>query len=310
MSKIFEPVCFASAISGTTRWLKRFASALVLVSLSGPVYAASNYQDSQIRLSHLQRNTEALLGHAKNQISEYLTHSERHVQRQADVRVPASYALIAHAYPGKIVISSGTLWMLEQLAMAHIAERKLDYPGCEKDYTNFNATGITQSAHGQGFIQLTLEAYAETFGGACTGFVASEISAHDRVGDLVRLVRASMMLIYLHELGHHVLGHVNDIPSDAHYTRKLEAAADAWAIETAYRSGFNVLDGIPALNLIAALSAEKLADENSQTHPRGVRRIHDMIHQAVDILTRQGKTEVAAWLSDSLRIIEQNMPRS
>ena len=119
-----------------------------------------------------------------------------------------------------------------------------------------------------------------------------------------------MMLIYLHELGHHVLGHVNDIPADKYFSRRLEAAADAWAIETAYRSGFNVLDGVPALNLIAALNAGKLADENRQTHPHGVRRIRDMMHRAREILASQGKTDIVAWLTDSLRRIERKMPRS
>jgi len=283
---------------------------LVLAIAFGPSYAASHYQESQIRLSHLQRHTEAMLGHAETQISTYLTRAERQIQRQADIRVPASYALIAHAYPGNIVISGGTLWVLEQLAMAHIADRDLDYPGCETDYTNFIATGIVDAAHGQGFVQLPLEAYGASYGGACASFDVSEISAHGKVGDLARLMQASMMLIYLHELGHHVLGHVNNIPDDAHYTRQLEAAADAWAIETAYRSGFNVLDGVPALNLIAALSAEKLADENRQTHPHGVGRIRDMMHRALQVLASQGKNEIASWLDDSLRRIERIMPRS
>lgn len=275
----------------------------------GPCHAASHYQFSQIQLSHLQRHTEAMLSHAVNQISTYLTHSERQIQRQADIRVPASYALIAHAYPGNIVISGGTLWIIEQLAMAHIADRDLNYPGCEKDYTNFIANGIRQSAHGQGFVQLPLEVYGASFGGPCASFDASEISAHGGVEDLVRLMQASIMLIYLHELGHHVLGHVNNIPADTRYTRQLESAADAWAIETAYRSGFEILDGVPALNLIAALSAGSHADENILTHPHGVRRIRDMMHRALEILASQGKTEIVAWLKDSLQRIERKMPR-
>ena len=282
---------------------------LALTIAFGPSYASPNFQNSQIQLSHLQRHTEAMLGHAENQISAYLTRSERQIQRRADIRVPASYALIAHAYPGNIVISSGTLWVLEQLAMAHIADRDLDYPGCEREYANFIATGIADSAHGGRFVQLPLEAYAASFGGACESFDVSEISAHGKVEDLVRLMQASMMLIYLHELGHHVLGHVENIPVDAHYTRQLEAAADAWAIETAYRSGFNVLDGVPALNLIAALSAEKLAGDIRQTHPHGLGRIRDMMRRALQILASQGKTEVIAWLDDSLQRIETMMPR-
>ena len=281
------------------------ALTLVFAIAFGPSYAASHYQNSQIRLSHLQRHTEAILGYAEKQISTYLTHSERQIQRQADIRVPASYALIAHAYPGNIVISGGTLWILEQLSMAHIADRDLDYPGCEKEYTNFIATGIAGSAHGQGFVQLPLEAYGASFGGACASFHVSEISAQGKVEDLARLMQASMMMIYLHELGHHVLGHVNNIPADAHYTRQLESAADAWAIETAYRSGFNVLDGVPALNLIATLSAE-----HKKAHPHGIGRIRDMINRALQILTSQGKTEIAAWLDDSLRRIERILPRS
>ena len=312
-ARIVESERLPANLGGAIRGIAMKAAPVLLLLFAialGPCYASSHYQDSQIRPSHLQRHAESMLDQAQNQISAYLTSAERQIQRQAGIRLPASYALIAHAYPGNIVISGGTLWVLEQLAMAHIPDRELDYQGCEKGYTNFIATGISQSAQGQGFVQLPLEAYAANFGGACTGFDASKISAHARVGDLLRLLQASMMLIYLHELRHHVLGHVHDIPADKYYSRQVEAAADAWAIETAYRSGFNVLDGVPALNLIAALNAGKPAEENGLSHPQGVRRIRDMMHRAFEILTSQGKTDIVAWLADSLRRFERNMPRS
>ena len=276
----------------------------------GPCYATSHYQNSQIRLSHLQRHTETMLGHVENQISVYLTHSERQIQRRANIRVPASYALIAQAYPDAIEISGGTLWILEQLAMAHIADHALNYSGCEKDYTDFIANGITQSAHDRGFVQLSLEAYGEKFGGACARFDLSKINAHGVSIDLERAMLASVMLIYLHELGHHVLGHVNSIPAGLDNARQLEAAADAWAIEIAYRAGFNVLDGVPALNLIAALNAGKSGDENTLTHPHGRQRIRDMTHRALEILVSQGKTDIVGWLNNSLQRIEQKMPGS
>lgn len=283
---------------------------LVLAIASASCYATTHYQNSQIRLSHLQRHTENILGHVENQISVYLTDSERQIQRRANIRVPASYALIAHAYPGAIEISAGTLWILEQLAMAHIADYDFNYSGCEKDYTSFIANGISQSAQDQGFVQLSLEDYGKNFGGACARFDVSTISANGVARDFERLVQASMMMIYLHELGHHVLGHVDSIPASLEIARQLEAATDAWTIEVAYRSGFNVLDGVPALNLIAALNAGKLGDNKTLTHPHGLQRIRDMTHRALEVLAGQGKTDIVGWLNNSLRRIERKVSGS
>ncbi|NNE63738.1 MAG: hypothetical protein HKN34_06630 [Gammaproteobacteria bacterium] len=285
-------------------------SLLLFAIAFGSCYASSHYQNSQIQLSHLQRHTETLLDQAQTQISVHLTHSERLIQRRAKIRVPASYALIAHAYAGAIEISGGTMWILEQLAMAHIVDHDFNYEGCEKDYTNYIANGITQSAHDRGFVQLSLQAYGAKIGGACGGFDVSEIIAYDMVRDVQRLMQASMMLVYLHELGHHVLGHVDRIPDALDNVRQLEAAADAWTIEVAYRSGINVLDGVPALNLIAALNAGKQRDENTLTHPHGLERIRNMTHRAIAILASQGKADIVGWLNNNLLQIERKMPGS
>jgi predicted Zn-dependent protease len=103
---------------------------------------------------------------------------------------------------------------------------------------------------------------------------------------------ASLCFLYLHEFGHHVLHHVGNTESLA-ISRAQEAAADAWAISTAFEARFNLAAASPAFNFVAGLGGGSLEDEVKQTHPLGIRRVVSMLTEARDIMARNSDPHVA-----------------
>jgi hypothetical protein len=78
-----------------------------------------------------------------------------------------------------------------------------------------------------------------------------------------------------HEVGHHVLGHLESRPVDKAESRRREAAADAWSIHLMLRNGANPLGGAYAL-LFDYLAGDNLGQELASTHPADIRRIQAM----------------------------------
>jgi len=273
---------------------------LILVTLS-----STPAQSDNRALSYYQRFTETVLDNAEAHVRPYLNNAERKTLRSITVHVPAEWAVIAQAYPKNIVISSGMAWVLEQLALSNIADYQLGHQGCDEEYTGYLATAIANNTkrvdnRKRPHAALTLDSYAREYQGDCRGFRNQDIVESNFGEHFARLMEASLMFLYLHELGHHVLNHVEHAPPNLEYQRDEEAAADAWAIEIGFRSNFNVLVGAPIMNLIAALGGASIEAEEKQTHPLGIRRLRDMLSQAREILISKEEYDVVEWLDENL----------
>jgi hypothetical protein len=291
------------------RWILGWLIAALLYADDTPVLA----QDLSSQLKYYQRNTEYVLRNAAALVRPVLSRDERRIQDSVTVRVPAEAAMIAQAYPGYIVISAGFAAVLSQLALSNIADYALGFEGCDSAFATYVAEGIVDNSarvtKGQSLrVVYGVELYGRRFGGPCDGFRTQSISETGNGELFASLVEASLMFLYLHELCHHLLEHVDRAPANLDYSRRKEAEADACAISLGFRADYNVMAGAPMMNLLGVLGGASIEAELKQLHPLGMRRVRDMLRQAREILISNGDDEAAAWLDDNLSRAEALTP--
>ena len=265
---------------------------------SAPVHAESDRQP----LVYYRIHTEKVLRNAARMVEPALSPDEREIQSRVSVRVPLSEEVGAYARrspSGKpeILISAGLTRVLEWLATAEISEVHFGTRGCLEDYSTYLLRGIAENSQRvksgeQPRPVFGPALYARRNRGACddlrSDFTSSQVAGEHFAGAM----DASLCFLYLHEFGHHVLHHVGNTESLA-ISRAQEAAADAWAISTAFEARFNLAAASPAFNFVAGLGGGSLEDEVKQTHPLGIRRVVSMLTEARDIMARNSDPHVA-----------------
>jgi hypothetical protein len=196
-----------------------------------------------------------------------------------------------------VVLTAGTTEWFAEIANAVLAEQELGLAGCLEEYVTYVATGIVENSN-RARSRLPARAvayfaaYASTSSGHCRNFVAASFDTRQDLGELrARMVESSIAFFYLHELGHHVLGHTSGlaltpvnglvIGSDDRLamTRAQEDAADRWAIRTALRARYDPAVASPAFLLIASTGGDSLESERHMDHPLGARRFLTMYNE-------------------------------
>lgn len=250
------------------------------------------------RLRRYQQDTLLVVTNARRLVEPTLTSAELQIARDIDYRVYATESVGAFAaYEDKrrvVLIQVGaTVWSME-LATAFIAEEQLGITGCTMDYLTYVAKGIVDNSRRYAN-RLPLRPvayfarYADTSSGPCSSFEPTKFTSRPDLDQYrASLVEASIAFLYLHELGHHILGHAAGLAlspdgalpggSDDHLAmrRDQEDAADRWAIRTALRAHTNPAVGIPIFLLIAAIGGDSNEAERRMDHPLGMRRVATM----------------------------------
>lgn len=141
--------------------------------------------------------------------------------------------------------------------------------------------------------------YAARTSGDCSGVRRRPFSASEG-RTFSGFMDASIVFLYLHEMGHHVLGHVRSNVSSRALRREQEADADYWAIKTAWAARFNLLAALPAFILVAGAGGATTADEERSDHPLGVRRVHSMLSQVRELMKEKGEPESILTMLETL----------
>lgn len=87
------------------------------------------------------------------------------------------------------------------------------------------------------------------------------------------LIMSAHFSVFLHELGHHVLGHLKSPPSSLAESRANEKAADEYSARALMDNGFVPLGAIVSLSLLNALRQGDIIYEGQETHPAEIRRL-------------------------------------
>jgi hypothetical protein len=87
------------------------------------------------------------------------------------------------------------------------------------------------------------------------------------------LIYSAFVFVFMHEIGHHVLGHCETPYSTLAEARNRERAADQFACVSLMENGVIPIGGLFALALLDDLNLEDVKYEGQQTHPASVKRL-------------------------------------
>jgi hypothetical protein len=132
-----------------------------------------------------------------------------------------------------------------------------------------------------------------------------------------RVNLAALAFIMAHEVGHHVLGHIDlkPYPTDKATLREMEISADAWAVKRLENAKphFSPLGGFLPLVFNYYISSSPMAAEHSSDHPADLRRITAVFQAMMDSLPtykedieKQGKS-LGITYEDFKRFIEEQL---
>lgn len=249
-------------------------------------------------LEWYQQTTRVVLANARNLIEPLLDEREREVARAIEYRVTSSGGLNAFAATENgrqiIVIHAGLIqmmaWFYDLISMETIFDRK----GCFKEYIE-HLDPVLQENQYKVANQLPLRrvpspaTYGATTTGACSGLKSSDFARNsDYVEQRPRQIEASIMFIYLHELGHHIHRHTANADLKRRHSlemsRHQEDEADSFAVLTALKAGYFLTAATPFYSYAAAFSGNSLEAEKLASHPLGLRRVLHMFDRTVTYL--------------------------
>lgn len=288
----------------------RFLASLFLVTvLSSPVSA----QDGDLR--DYQRSVIQVVDFVEDEVRSELTLEERRIQRNISVKVPLDWSFTAQASQGEIRISAGTAWVFQQLAAVQIAEQLQGFQGCSRDYLEYFALNVNENSDraSQGLSVrpvLSPGGFGRRYGGPCDGFQDQSIFHPAMIDAYAAQMNASLTFLYLHELAHHTLGHVQSGNRRLSVSRDQEADADQWAIRVMIEGNLAApAAAFPLMHFLVLMGGATLEDEKRSTHPLGMRRMRDTMRYAADLHYRNDDDELGDETLDAMEAAERLMPQ-
>jgi hypothetical protein len=267
-------------------------------------------------LYEYQRRTEVVAHNIVNLVRPHLTAAEARIVAETSIRVEPTWLTNAYARRAsngarQIVFGAGLSAYLEQIADAYVTE-DTGRRECTKDYVGYVAPLLVENTHREqrGLAPQGVAlfyTFARSTRGACRGASPEIFRDPDTGRFFAGIMDASVAFVVLHELGHQVLGHVDSRSDDLAADRANESHADAWAVSTAFRSGYDLRSAIPWFFLTAAIGGETIEDERHSDHPLGGRRVLDTLKQARQILSTSDPKS-AGLLDETIRELEQKIP--
>lgn len=283
-----------------SRFSQRLAVAVALLVGSSEVKA----QEGSIQW--YQQNIRIVLSNSRNLIEAILTRQQLEIAKSIEYVVTGSSGIGAFAaYENDrrlVVIHAGTFQVLDWMFEAIQRETSLSQTGCYKDYVSYLQQGIQENTQ-RVANQLPPRpvgspgAYAATHQSNCVQISTAEFArgVPDFGEQRAKQMEASIMFLYLHELGHHVLGHTTNSranqPSSLAMTRSKENDADRFAIVTALKARYNLTVATPWNAFVAAFGGNSIEAEHKSDHPLGLRRVLTIFDETV----RYYESNPTAW---------------
>ena len=238
--------------------------------------AALAMRDGEIRL------VNALLG----AFSQVMDPREQAMLRQIEVRVPMDYDLTRvdayHRQARVIEVSFGFFGVLLDacdnwiLAELYAAQDPAIYDKYE-DYLRYLNQVIDHNERAVGQPPVKPRPFADWAGipAPVTAALMARSDAQQYQGEL-RM--AAVAFVLAHELGHHMLGHVDlPPPRNAAESQAREAEADGYAAQLTMRVGVPAFGALPALAFFAAAEDGSARDTDASHPPAGCRILRAML---------------------------------
>ena len=231
--------------------------------------------------------SETLLRNARRLVTPTLGVAERDVESQINYRVAASGNMNALAYldGGRryVQLRSMTTQIFGWIATAESMAAETNNEACFLAYMKYFGSNVLQNsrATSAGVKKISYEpllAISKGLVPECGAPVTTyeRIVANERAY-IAKQAEASFLLLWLHEVGHHVLGHVDNPNVSLVERRRRESDADEWAIRTITNANQFASVGRPFFYFVTIFQGMSLADEERSTHPLGTRRTRDIV---------------------------------
>ena len=222
----------------------------------------------------------------------------REIIDSVSVEAPLSWVTNASAqrslHRRRVVeFNAGLLAVTDWLAQSMIAEHE-GYTGCLEEYSSYLVRVARKNSkrvlRGQLHNPVAdFEEYAQAFPGPCRE-AHVDIASKSNLEFRERILDGVVATVLLHELAHHVLGHVDSNNRGFIIVHMRESAADQWAIRMASRMNYDLRASVPLFLFLAASGGGSLEDDIRSTHPSGLRRVRDLLVQTREILQASDPT--------------------
>lgn len=248
------------------------------------------------QMSWYQTATMKVLSNARDLIEPTLPDDQLDIAKSIRYRVTSSPGIGAFAaYESGhrvIVIHAGTIQMIDWFVDLAVINEELGREGCYKEYASYLTEMISDNAsavanHMPLMLTKSPIVYASTTDGNCAGITSADFTAVDDYGKLKSgMIESSIMFLYLHELGHHVLHHTDGKKtydkSGLAMSRKQEDAADMYAVEAAMGANYSLTPAIPWFMFMAQFGGDSIEAEEKSDHPLGLRRVLHVYDKTID----------------------------
>lgn len=238
---------------------------------------------------------EAVTGRLVIALEPTLEPRAQEVLGEIEFEAPLSWETNAEAKRGlgsrRIVrFNAGLLAVSDWLALAMIADWS-GHEGCFREYSGYLTELVSHNSRrifkGKELKQVhDFYGYAAQIRGQCEGAL-QEAPDEEREQELrADFLDAVIATVVLHEIAHHVLGHVNRGGSANNFVHQRihETEADRWAFNAAVKANYELRSAVPLFLFLAATGGGTLEDEIRSTHPSGLRRVRDLLVQTRTLL--------------------------
>ena len=214
-------------------------------------------------------------------INPSLSVSERLIVDQVEIYVSKSNDIIVQAEKvvnenngsiDRIVkISTGFIALLDTVHQTYVHQEYLDAGPCYSAYSFFLREKFSSGRRSLRVISEPEQIkYCE-----CASFSSTALMQNSDVRKMLAGgVEAILLFTYLHELAHHVKGHLNE-PADSSF----EDEADDWALEKALRSGYPIESAAPLL--LWFFDTEASSTANAASHPSADVRLDNFLNRLI-----------------------------
>ena len=245
--------------------MKATLAVYLLIVLAPEVFSQSDYPDYASQLTYTMKKEEDLM---REWIIVKLPAKDQRVFGEIEINRPGglSSGPGPRAYidqNGKRAIDFGMAFyrQLEGAADAFLIQEVLKKPGFFKEYFDY-----VKSRRGR-----------REWPTAYAGLNEEEAKAFYDLPDVKNsrggLIMSAHFSVFLHEPGHHVLGHLESPPSSLAVSRANEKAADEYSARVLMDNGFVPFGAIFSLSLLNALREGDIIYEGQETHPAEIRRL-------------------------------------
>lgn len=272
--------------------------ALFLCLFFAPTSTFAQDEDGYARW--LRNSTEIVINNIRRILDSHITYAERRIARSIEFRVSRSWNVNAYAYKNGekrlVIIDLGFISSIDQVSLAYVVDNELGYAGCYEEYVKYLLDVIAENSElvsQRKSVSRRLDGVwtkAKRRGSACYGATEREFFYTEGAGDFYAgSVEGILSFMILHEIAHHVLGHVNKSSERMTFSlsQEHETAADRWAFEKGFEIRVNPIAGLASWVFLSALDGVDLTQELTSTHPLTLRRFKRML----EVVEENGDTK-------------------